>query len=87
MVYEPNPQENLFGVSGQVKVDDANEKIVEAYRQRLIDVAGFSCAPRPVRFVNRLGFAIYYLFFASPNMTGKKIVEDIFMKYRKKQRI
>jgi hypothetical protein len=28
---------------------------------------------------------IYYLFFASPNNTGKKIVEYIFDKHRKKQ--
>jgi hypothetical protein len=37
--------------------------------------------------VNGLGFTIYYLFFASPNQTGKKIVEDIFRKHREKQGI
>lgn len=87
VAYEPNPQRNLFGSSEDVKVDDANEKIAEAYRQRLIDVAGFIYAPRPVRFVNSLGFTIYYLFFASPNQTGKKIVEHIFGKHRTKQGI
>jgi len=32
--------------------------------------------------VNSLGATIYYLFFASPNQTGKKIVEHIFEKHR-----
>jgi three-Cys-motif partner protein len=87
VAYEPNPQGNLFGDSGDVKVEDANEKIAGAYRRRLIDVAGFAYAPQPLRFVNSLGFTIYYLFFASSNPTGKKIVEDIFRKHRKKQGI
>lgn len=85
VAYEPNPQGNLFTVSEHIKVDDANEKMSEAYRQRLIDVGGFAYAPEPVRFVNSLGFTIYYLFFASPNHTGSKIVEDIFRKHRTKQ--
>jgi three-Cys-motif partner protein len=87
VAYEPNPQGNLFGNSDHVKVEGANEKISLAYRQRLIDVAGFAYAPRPLRFVNRLGRTIYYLFFASRDQTGNKIVEDIFQKYRKKQGI
>jgi three-Cys-motif partner protein len=87
VTYETSPQGNLFGDSEQVKVEHANDKIAEAYRQRLIDVAGFAFAPQPLRFVNSLGRTIYYLFFASPNSTGKKIVEDIFRKHRKKQGI
>jgi three-Cys-motif partner protein len=85
VAYELSPQGNLFGDSEHVKVEDANEKISEAYRQRLIDVAGFAYAPQPLRFVNSLGFTIYYLFFASPNPTGNKIVEDVFRKHRTKQ--
>jgi three-Cys-motif partner protein len=85
VAYEVSRQGNLFSEAEQVKVEDANEKIAEAYRKRLLDVAGFSYAPRPLRFVNSLGRTIYYLFFASPNKTGQKIVEDIFEKYRKKQ--
>lgn len=87
VAYEPNPQGNLFGGSEDIKVDRANAKVAEAYRQRLIDVAGFSHAPPPLRFVNSLGFTIYYLFFASPNPTGNKIVEHIFRKHRRKQGI
>ena len=78
-------QGRLFGEPEQVKVESANEKIAEAYRNRVIDVAGFAYAPLPLRFVNRLGATISYLFFASPNKTGNKIVEDIFRKHRTKQ--
>lgn len=85
VAYERSPQSNLFGESEEVKVEDANEKVAEAYRARLIDVAGFGYAPRPLRFVNSLGRTIYYLFFASRNQTGKKIVEFIFEKHRKRQ--
>jgi three-Cys-motif partner protein len=85
VAYEVSRQGSLFGGPEQVKVEDANERISEAYRKRLIDVAGFAYAPRPLRFVNRLGATIYYLFFASPNQTGGKIIEDIFRKHRKKQ--
>ena len=85
IAYEVNPQANLFGESEQVKVEDANEKIAEAYRQRLLKVAGFAYVPQPLRFVNSLSATIYYLFFASPNQTGKKIVESIFDKHRKRQ--
>lgn len=85
IAYERSSQGNLFGQSEDVKVDDANDKIAAAYRERLIDVAGFGYAPGPLRFVNSLGRTIYYLFFASPNQTGKKIVEAIFEKHRKKQ--
>jgi len=84
VVYEVSWQGRLFDEPEEVKVkvEDANEKIAEAYRRRLIEVAGFGYAPRPLRFVNSLGRTIYYLFFASPNSTGKKIVEDIFRKHR-----
>ena len=87
VAYEVSRQGSLFGEPEQVKVkmEDANERISEAYRKRLIDVAGFAYAPRPLRFVNSLGATIYYLFFASPNQTGDKIIEDIFRKDRKKQ--
>ena len=85
VAYEVSRQGSLFGEADQVKVESANEKIAEAYRKRLIDVAGFAYAPQPLRFVNSLGATIYYLFFASPNKTGNKIVEDIFRKHRMKQ--
>jgi three-Cys-motif partner protein len=82
VAYEENPQRSLFVQSESVKVEDANRKIAAAYRKRLIDVAGFKYAAEPLAFSNSLGATIYYLFFASPNLTGKKIVEDIFAKHR-----
>jgi len=87
IAYEVSRPQGLFGEPEQVKVEDANEKISEAYRKRLIDVAGFSYAPRPLRFINSLGATIYYLFFSSANSTGSRIVEDIFRKHRKRQKL
>jgi three-Cys-motif partner protein len=85
VAYEVSRQMDLFGKDEEVKVEDANEKIAEAYRKRLLDVAGFSYAPRPLRFVTTHRATIYYLFFASPNRTAETIVEYIFEKYRKRQ--
>jgi three-Cys-motif partner protein len=78
-------QTGLFGEGRQVKLADSNAKIVEAYRERLMKVAGFQFVPRPLPFLNGQGATIYYLFFASPNRTGHDIVVDIFEKYRKLQ--
>ena len=52
VAYEVSRQMDLFGKEEEVKVEDANEKIAEAYRKRLLDIAGFAYAPRPLRFVN-----------------------------------
>ena len=68
-----------------VKVEDANDKVAEAYRRRLLKVAGFKFSPVPLRFVNARGATIYYLFFASPDPTANRIVTDIFDKHRKRQ--
>lgn len=80
IVYEA--EESLFGWDWEKKVEDANDKLAEAYRKRLIEQAGFEYAPRPLPLRNSLGRTIYYLFFASPNRTGHKIVDEIFNKYR-----
>jgi hypothetical protein len=60
-----------------------NEAVSEAFRKRLEEVAGFKYVPKPVPMRNSTGAVIYYLYFASPNKTGAKIVGDIFRKYRK----
>jgi three-Cys-motif partner protein len=57
--------------------------LVDAYRKRLKDVAGFKFVPEPIPMKNSNGVELYYLFFASPNATANRIVEDIFAKYRK----
>jgi three-Cys-motif partner protein len=59
-----------------------NEELVEAYRQRLMNVAGFKYVPKPIPMKNTHNATIYYLFFASPNATGAKIIDAIFNKYR-----
>ncbi|HEV2841564.1 MAG TPA: three-Cys-motif partner protein TcmP [Chthoniobacterales bacterium] len=72
---------DLFG-SHEEKT--SNEDIAEAYRKRLKDVAKFKYVPQPLPMRNSGGAIIYYLFFASPNANGAKIVEDIFNSYRKR---
>jgi three-Cys-motif partner protein len=58
-----------------------NREVVDAYIDRLGKIAGFKfmTAGFPVRAQNR---ELYYLVFAGPNETGKKIAEYIFDKYR-----
>lgn len=75
------PQNTLFGT-----VDEkiSNDQLAEAFRQRLIEVAGFQYVPKPVPMRNSKGAVIYYLFFASQKPVAKKIVNDIFNKYRKR---
>ena len=59
-----------------------NEALISAYRERLKDVAGFQNVPEPIPMKNSQNATVYYLFFASPNKVGSKIVEEIFKKYR-----
>jgi three-Cys-motif partner protein len=77
VVYETSG--NLCGWEEKV---GTNEMLVDAYRKRLREVAGFEYVPEPMPMRNSTGNTIYYLFFASPNPTGNKIVDAIFNKYR-----
>ena len=72
---------DLFG-SHEEKT--SNEDVAESYRKRLKEVASFKYVPRPLPMRNSGGAIIYYLFFASPNATGARIVEDIFERYRQR---
>lgn len=76
---------NLFGEDE--KVDRGNEVLAEGYWQKLLDVAGFKYVPKPLPMRNTKGATVYYLYFASPNKTGNKIVEHIFEKYRNQGKI
>jgi three-Cys-motif partner protein len=76
-VYRSVP--NLFGESDQ-KVN--NEDIAEAFRRRLESVAGFAFVPTPIPMRNSKGATVYYLYFASANRTGARIVGEIFDRYR-----
>jgi three-Cys-motif partner protein len=69
--------QNLFGFLE--KTD--NDVIAEAFRVRLQDVGGFQYVPAPMPMRNMKGAVVYYLFFASPNEKGEKIIKDIFDKY------
>jgi len=59
-----------------------NERIAEAFRQRLLKVAGFTYVPRPIPMRNKTNATVYYLFFASRNAATRSIVEEIFESYR-----
>jgi len=69
---------------GDVDEKTDNEVVAEAFRKRLQDVAGFKFVPKPMPMRNKKGAVVYYLFFASPNQTGARIVQEIFGKYRAK---
>jgi three-Cys-motif partner protein len=72
-------EQGLFGTD--IKKTD-NETIVECFRKRLIDKAGFKFVPEPIPMKNSKGAIVYYLFFASCNKVGSEIVTNIFDKYR-----
>ena len=59
-----------------------NEKIVSAFRDKLIDIAGFQYVPKPLPMRNSTRAVVYYLFFASQKPVTAHIVSDIFNKYR-----
>ncbi len=71
------------GLFGEIDEKRTNEAVAEAFRKRLEEVAGFKYVPKPVPMRNSTGAVVYYLYFASPNKTGAKIVGEIFRKYRK----
>ena len=65
----------------EIQEKESNDRVAEAFRQRLQKVAGFKYVPKPVAMKNSSGAVVYYLYFASPNPTGHKIVNHIFRKY------
>lgn len=71
-----------YGMEYEVKV--SHSLLAQAFRERLITVAGFGYVPEPVlmRMDGFRGPPLYYLFFASHNETGAKIAEHVFEDYR-----
>lgn len=67
---------------GEIEVKADNEAVAEAFRKRLQEAAGFKYVPHPMPMRNEKGAVVYYLFFASQNETGARIVKNIFDKYR-----
>jgi three-Cys-motif partner protein len=72
------------GLFGEMEEKTTNQVVIDAFRDRLKKVAGFEYVPEPMPMRNSKGSVMYYLFFASPNRTGAKIVKDIFDNYRNK---
>jgi three-Cys-motif partner protein len=72
------------GLFREMEEKTTNKAVIDAFRDRLKKVAGFEYVPEPMPMRNSKGSVIYYLFFASPNRTGAKIVKNIFDNYRDK---
>lgn len=70
------------GLFDDIEEKATNKDVAKAFQSRLKKVAGFNYVPDPIPMRNSTGSIVYYLFFASPNKTGAKIVNDIFDKYR-----
>jgi three-Cys-motif partner protein len=70
------------GLFGEIEEKAENDVVAEALRHRLEKVAGFKYVPRPIPMKDSAGRVFYYLFFASPNKTGARIVGEIFDKHR-----
>lgn len=60
----------------------SNPEVVNAYRGRLKIIAGFKYVSEALPMRNRNNSVIYYLLFATQNLTGNDIVEYIFNKYK-----
>jgi three-Cys-motif partner protein len=70
---------NLFGFEEKTH----NDAVAEAFQERLRRVAGFAYVPTPLPMRNSSNAVVYYLFFASPNQTGARIVAEILARYRR----
>jgi three-Cys-motif partner protein len=73
-------QPTLFGEDDDIK-KRGNKEVVDAFTDRLKSVAGFKFVPEPMPMRNSTNAVVYYLFFASPNETGAKIVRAVFKKH------
>lgn len=83
VAYKESKQMSLFGDKEIEK--ESNDVIAEAFRRRLIEVAGFEKVPTPIAMRNSHNAIVYYLFFASQKPVAGKIVKDIFSKYESRQ--
>ncbi len=72
------------GLFGEIEDKTTNKDVANAFKKRLKDIAGFKYVAEPIPMRNTKGGVVYYLFFASPNKTGPKIVQDIMNKYKNK---
>jgi three-Cys-motif partner protein len=82
--YVESHQTNLFAEPELLK--QGNKVIVKAFQERLKTIAGFEFVPEPLPMRNKNNAVVYFLFFASQKSVAKKIIEDIFTKYRARNR-
>ena len=83
ILYKESAQTKLFGPPDIIKTVDSNIKLGDWFRtERLKRTAGFRFVSEPVLMRNSKGGPLFFLFFASHNETGKKIVNSIFDKFR-----
>lgn len=73
--------QDLFGDTVDLKQKNI-KLITSAFKERLLEVAEFKYVPEPIPMRNTKSSILYFLFFASNNKTGNKILTDILNKYR-----
>ena len=84
ILYKEEKQMDFLRDTYRIKVVDSNFTLGDWFRkERLEKAAGFEFVPEPVLMRNSKGGPLFFLFFASHNRTGMKIVNEIFNKYRK----
>jgi three-Cys-motif partner protein len=71
-------EDNLFGFEEKT----TNAAVVKAFCARLQTVAQFRYVPEPIPMRNSKGSIVYYLVFASQKPVARRIVSEIFRKYR-----
>jgi three-Cys-motif partner protein len=81
-VYRPSRQMNFLAPETE---KTSNDELVEAFRQRMLNVAGFKCVPQPLPMLNAKGAVVYYLFFASQKDVAQRIASWLFKKYDKSE--
>ncbi len=77
-------QLSLFDDNEFIPEKKTNDAVATAFQKRLQEVAGFKFVPDPLPMKNKKGATVYYLYFASPNETGAKIVREIFAKHERR---
>ena len=75
-----NTQFGMLGEDRELK--GSPTAIINAFKQRLVDKAGFEYVAEPIPMRTPSGAIVYWLFFASNNSTALKIAEQVFKKHR-----
>jgi three-Cys-motif partner protein len=78
-LHQKHVQPDLFG--NERHFPEKKDVIVNAFKERLRDVAGFAHVPEPIPMRNKNNAIVYWLFFASQKPVASNIISDIFSKY------